>query len=128
MVIGPLLLLAGFTVFIVKYLLELDKSRLGGNAPTSTMMKKLSGESQSSKPIHKPTPRKRKPRNTGYSSKDNADSGYFNQQGNHFEIYLKAGGVVIAEKWWEQGDMIMYKTRLGTMGIEKDAVKHIVSK
>ena len=92
------------------------------------MMKKLSGESQSAQPNQEPTPRKRKSTNTGYSSKGNSDSGRSNQQGSHFEIYLKEGGVIIVEKWWEQGDMIMYKTKLGTMGIEKDLVKHIVSK
>ena len=127
-VFGLLLLMAGFTVFIIKYLLELDQSRLGGSSPTSTMMKKLSGESQSAKPNQEPTPHKRKSTNTGYSSKGNSDSGLSNQQGGYFEIYLKEGGVIIVEQWWEQGDMIMYKTKLGTIGIEKDLVKHIVSK
>ncbi len=127
-VIGFLLLLAGFTVFIINYLLELDQSRLGGSTPTSTMMKKLSGESESSEPIQKPTARKRKSTYTGYSSNGNTDSGFSDQQGSHFEIHLKEGGVIIVEKWWEQGDMIMYKTKLGTMGIEKDSVENIVSK
>ena len=128
MVIGLLLLLAGFTVFIIKYLIELDQSSFDDRAPTTSIMKKLTGESQPSKPTKKPVSRKRKSINTGYSSKGKSDSGLSNQQGNHFEIYLKEGGVIIAEKWWEQGDMIMYKTKFGTMGIEKDAVENIVSK
>ena len=34
--------------------------------------------------------------------------------------------VIIAEKWWKQGNMTMYKTNLGTMGIKKDSVDNIV--
>lgn len=125
-VIGLLLLLGGFTVFIINYLLKLDQSGLDNRGPTSSILKRLTGESQSSKPVEKSRSRKRKWTSTGYSEKGNSDSGLSNQQTNYFEIYLKGGSVIIAEKWWEQGNMIMYKTKLGTMGIEKDSVGKIV--
>ena len=127
-VIGLLLLLGGFTVFILNYLLKLDQSDFDNRAPSSSIMQKLSGESQSSESTNKSGSRKRELKTPGYSKKGKPDGGLSTRQGNYYEIYLKGGGVIIAEKWWEQGDMIMYKTKLGTMGIEKDLVKHIVSK
>ena len=127
-VIGLVLLLVGFTVFIIHYLLKLDETGFENRTPTTSIMKKLTGESDSSKPIKKPGSRKRKLRATGYSGKGKSDSDISNQPGNYCEIYLKGGSVIIAEKWWEQGNMIMYKTKFGTMGIEKDSVEKIVSK
>ena len=127
-VFGLLLLLAGFTVFIINYLLDLDQSRLSDRTPASTMMKKLTGESESSKPAQTPVPRGQDSVSSGYSKNSSSDSGLSNRQIKYYEIYLKEGGVIIAEHWWEQGDMIMYKTKFGTLGIEKDSVKNIISR
>ncbi len=128
MVIALLLLLGGFTVFILNYLLKLDQSDFDNRAPSSSIMKKLAGESQSSESTKKSGSRKRELKHPGYSEKGRPEGGLSTRHGNYFEIHLKEGGVIMAEKWWEQGNMIMYKTKFGTMGIEKDSVKHIVSK
>jgi curved DNA-binding protein CbpA len=128
MVFGLLLLFGGFTVFIINYLLKLDQSDFDNRAPTSSIMKKLTDESPSSESTKKSGSRKRELKKPGYSEKEKSDSGLSTRQGNYYEIYLKRGGVIIAEKWWEQGNMIMYKTKFGTMGIEKDSVDNIIRK
>ena len=91
-------------------------------------MKKLTGDSQQSKPIEESNSRHRKLTDTRYFGKDKSDSSLSNQQYNYCEIYLKGGSVIIAETWWEQGDMIMYKTKLGILGIEKNTVEKIINK
>ena len=126
-VIGLLLLLGGVTVFIINYLSKLDQSDFDNRAPTSSILKKLSGESQSSESTKKSGSRKRELKNPGYSENGKPDGELSTRQGNYYEIYLKGGGVIIVEKWWEQGNMIMYKTQFGTLGIEKDSVDNIVS-
>ena len=127
-VIALVLLLVGATVFIINYLLKLDQTDFDNRAPTSSIMKRLAGEAQPTEPAKKPGFRKHKSINSGYSGKNQSEDVSSNQRGNYCEIYLKGGGVIIAEKFWEQGDMIMYKTKFGTMGIEKDSIDNIISK
>ncbi len=43
-----------------------------------------------------------------------------------FEIYLKSGSIITTEAFWEKDDMIIYKIRGGSMGIEKVLIKKIV--
>jgi len=45
-----------------------------------------------------------------------------------FEIHLKQGDIIRVQRWWQQGNMIMYTTKYGTMGVGKNAVEQIVSK
>jgi sensor domain CHASE-containing protein len=45
-----------------------------------------------------------------------------------FELHLDSGSIIVTESWWEENDMLMYKTSGGSMGIEKNKVKKIVER
>lgn len=128
LVFFSLLMLTGVTVFIIHYLLTLDQSGSDASAPTSSVLRRLTGDSQPSSLSQDSHSRNRKWTDTGYSGKSKSDSHLSNMPINYCEIYLKDGGIIIAESWWEQGDMIMYKTEYGTIGIEKDTVEKIINR
>ena len=45
-----------------------------------------------------------------------------------FEIHLNSGGIIITESWEEKDNMLLYKIKNGSMGIEKSRVKKIVKR
>ena len=49
----------------------------------------------------------------------------FNKHRKHF---VEGCSVIIADTWWEQGNMIMYQTQYGTLGVEKDTVDKIINR
>ena len=128
LVLSSLLALTALTVFIIHYLLSLDQDGYTDRAPTSSVIKILKGDSQDSGSNNDARLRKRKFSNSGYSGQSDSDSRLSGRQSKYCEIYLKGGSVIIADTWWEQGNMIMYQTQYGTLGVEKDTVDKIIDR
>jgi curved DNA-binding protein CbpA len=128
LVFGTLLLFAAATVFIIHYLLTLDRSNFDERSPASSLLRKLTGDTQPSISDEKTPVRKRKRAEAIYPQNGRSGSLSSKQQYDYCEIYLKGGSIIVAEKWWQEGTMIMYKTRIGTMGIEKNTVAKIIQR
>ena len=125
-VLGLLSLLVALSALILNYISDIDQSTFEGR-PAMSILNKLKSDSSKAKPIEKSYKTKKTEHNTieiieekiGYPSPSKKQ---------YCEIHLKSGSIIIAETWWEQNNMIMYKTEHGIMGIEKDSIKEILSK
>ena len=123
-VLGLLSLLVAFSALILNYISDIDQSTFEGR-PAMSILNKLKSDSSEGRPIDKSYSKKKtkhKPIQI-FEEKTGSPS-----PGKHqlCEIHLKSGSIIIAESWWEQNNMIMYKTKHGIMGIEKDSIKKIV--
>jgi hypothetical protein len=125
-VLGLLSLLVAFSALILNYLSDIDESMFEGR-PAMPILNKLKPDSSKAKPIEKSYKLKKTKPNTIEIIEEKIG---FPSPGRkqYCEIHLKCGSIIIAEKWWEQNNMIMYKTEHGIMGIEIDSIKEIVSK
>ena len=125
--LGFVAILAAISILIINILLRLDESSLETKKPISSLAKKLASDSHKSKPAEKAKMDGRFNRKNKSVSRYNSHKRSSTNGKKYCEIYLKGGNIIIAETWWEQDNMIMYKTRYGTMGVEKSSVEKIVS-
>ena len=125
-VLGLLLIFAAITAVILKYLADVDQSPFESK-PQSSILKRLTPDGSASTPGTKPKYSKDKPAKSKKREQEQRPK-KTTQLPRYFEIHLKEGNIIIAEKWWEENNMIMYKTNYGTMGIEKSTIKKIISK
>jgi hypothetical protein len=122
--LGLCIILAAASVFLVNYLLTIDHSIHEGQRATSLTKRlvldspknKTAGNIERDERIQNGKSAKKK--------KTHQSSDTF----NYFEIYLKGGGSLITKTWWKERDMIMYKTKYGTMGVEITLVEKIIAK
>jgi hypothetical protein len=121
--VGLLIVLTLVSILAIRYLAMLDKKSSQAH-PQSSLLKRLTLQTKTTK---KAIPEKQSvaeptavmlPQN---EKKSPAAPGVF-------EIHLKQGDVIRVQRWWQQGNMIMYTTKYGTMGVEKNAVEQIVSR
>jgi hypothetical protein len=110
-VFGFLMISAAVFVFIINYLLTLDRSSFDDSAPTSSILKKLAADSQQSKPIEETHSRRPTLTDTRDLGKNESDGRLSKKQNKYCEIYLKGGSIILAETWWVQDNLIMYKTK-----------------
>lgn len=125
-VLGFLSLLVAFSALILNYISNIDESTFEGR-PAMSILNKLKPDSSKARPIEKSYKIKKTKPNTIEIIEEKISNPSPGMK-QYFEIHLKSGGITIAETWWEQNNMIMYKTKHGIMGIEKDSIKEIVSK
>ena len=125
-VLGFLSLLIAFSALILNYISDIDQSTFEGR-PAMSILNKLRPDASKAKPIEKSYKVNKTKQNTIEIVEEKKVSPSSSKK-QTCEIHLKSGSIIIAETWWEQNNMIMYKTKHGTMGIEKDSVKKIVGK
>jgi hypothetical protein len=121
--VGLIILLALASIFAIRYLTMLDKKSSQAQ-PQSSLLKRLTPET---KTTNKAIPKKQgvtEP--TGVMLPQNEKKPAAAPE--VFEIHLKQGDIIRVQRWWQQGNMIMYTTKYGTMGVEKNAVEQIVSR
>jgi len=121
--VGLIFLLALVSIFVIRYLTMLDKKSPQAR-PQSSLLKRLTPET---KTTNKAIPNKQ--------SVAEPTAVMFQQNEKKpevtpgiFEIHLKQGDIIRVQRWWQQGNMIMYTTKYGSMGVEKNAVEKIVSR
>lgn len=125
-VVGLLLIFAAITALILNYLKGVDQSPFESK-PHSSLLKRLASDGSQPTPDENAKSSKNKPAKLKEQQLQRK-APKTAQSHRYFEIHLKEGNIIIAEKWWEENNMIMYTTKYGTMGFEKSAVKKIVSK
>jgi hypothetical protein len=125
-VLGLLSLLIAFSALILNYISDIDESTFEGR-PAMSILNKLKPDSSKARPIEKSYKLKKTKPNTIEIIEEKISNPSPGMK-QYFEIHLKSGSIIIAETWWEQNNMIMYKTKHGIMGIEKDSIKEIVNK
>jgi hypothetical protein len=125
-ILGLLALLVAFSALILNYISDIDQSTFE-ERPATSIFDKLKPDSSKARPREKSYQRKKTKHNPiGIIEEKNGTPSASQKQ--YCEIHLKSGSSIIAETWWEQNNMIMYKTKHGIMGIEKDSIKKIVRK
>jgi curved DNA-binding protein CbpA len=125
-VLGLLSLLVAFSALILNYISDIDQSTFEGQ-PAMSILNKLKPDTSKTRSIEKANKKKEaKPNSIEIIQEKIGTPSPSKKQ--HCEIHLKSGNIIIAETWWEQNNMIMYKTQYGIMGIEKDSIKEILSK
>jgi curved DNA-binding protein CbpA len=125
-VLGLLGLLVAFSALILNYISDIDRSTFEGR-PAMSILNKLKLDSSKTKPIEKSYKKKKDRHNSIEIIEEKIGYPSLNKK-QYCEIHLKSGSVTIAETWWEQNNMIMYKTKHGIMGIEKKSINKIVNK
>jgi hypothetical protein len=126
LVFGLLIIMVGISALIIHYLSKFDESTFEGQ-PQMSILKKLLPDTSKNDTAGKIKNGERIKTTTHRVTEKNREFQSPNKK-SYCEIYLKEGNIIIAESWWEQNNMIMYKTKYGTMGIEKDAVEKIIDK
>ncbi len=125
-VLGLLSLLVALCALIINYLSDIDRSTLE-KRPATSILKKLSPDSPKTQTATSVNATKRIKGDPIVIIEEETTSPSTSKK-KYFEIYLNSGNTIIAEIWWEQNDMVMFKTKHGIMGVEKNTVKKIVSK
>ena len=121
--VGLIILLALVSIFAIRYLKMLDKKSSPAQ-PQSSLLKRLTPET---KTTNKALPKKQRGAEpTGVMHPQNEKKPAAAPE--VFEIHLKQGDIIRVQRWWQQGNMVMYTTKYGTMGVEKNAVEQIVSR
>ena len=125
-VVGLLLIFVAITALILNYLKNVDQSSFESK-PHSSLLKRLASDGS------QPTPDENAKSSKNKSAKLKAQelepkAKITTRPYRYFEIHLNEGNIIIADKWWEENNMIMYTTKYGTMGLEKSAVRKIISK
>jgi hypothetical protein len=124
--LGLLSLLVAFAALILNYISDIDQSTFEGR-PAMSILNKLKSDSSKTRTFEKTYTQKKTKDNTIEIIEEKIVSSSPSKK-QYNEIHLKSGSIIIAESWWEQNNMIMYKTKHGTMGIEKESVEKIVTK
>lgn len=125
-VLGLLSLLVALSALILNYISDIDQSTFKGR-PAISILKKLKPDSPKTKPTEKSYNRKKTKHSPIEISEEKIDYSSPSKK-QYCEIHLKSGSIIIAETWWEQNNMIMYKTYHDIMSIEKDSIKKILGK
>jgi len=124
-VLGLLSLLIAFSALILNYISDIDQSTFEGR-PAMSILNKLKPDSSKAGPIEKSYQKKNPNHNSIKKIEKKIDYPAPDKK-RCCEIHLKSGSIIIAETWWEQNNMIMYRTKHGIMGIEKISVEKILN-
>jgi hypothetical protein len=121
--VALLILMAMASMLIIRYISNLNEVTFV-TRPQSSVLKRLSSETGAVEKAKTSKDVAGKPSKVIFRPDDKKPAAV----SKVFEIHLKEGNVVFAQHWWEQGNMIMYTTKYGTMGVEKSTVEKIVTR
>jgi len=126
LMIGFIGVLVAVTVIILNFLSKFDPKSADTTMPASSELRKIIRNFEKTLPGSQ---------NSGTADPSRAPSGSAElpvsdqvpqEPRQYYEIHLKSGAVILTDDWWERGDMIIYRIKHGTMGIERRNVESIV--
>ena len=126
LMIGFISVLVAVTLIILNFLSKFDPKSTDTTMPASSELRKIIRNFEETLPGSQ---------NSGTANPSRAPSGSAElpisdqvpqEPRQYYEIHLKSGAVILTDDWWERGDMIIYRIKHGTMGIERRNVESIV--